>query len=182
MSLMNAIRRATGGAGKPRLEDEKPEEVEAEEGEKETGAETEEKEPDAEDEEKEPDAENDELEEGAEGEEDKNMNAAQRAAFAKGRSAERKRIGAILGSPAAEANPTLAAHLAFATADSPKKALAALKAAGPAAGANGLSARMNARRPSQLGRGGESSSRAKDAGAVWDSAMTKAGVNKTKGK
>lgn len=188
MSLMEAIRRATGGAGKPRLEDKKPEEIEEEE--KETSAAEEDKEPEAEaDEEKEPEAadpaEEEEDETEAEDEQEereaKKFSASERAAFATGRKAERRRLSKILGSKAAEGNPQLAAHLAFNTSDPASKALAALKAAGPSAAAGGLASRMNARPPSKTGRGGENASRAKDAGAAWDGPLAKAGV-KLKGK
>ncbi|TPL30183.1 hypothetical protein [Mesorhizobium sp. B2-4-7] len=174
-SLMNAIRRATGG--KPRLEDDKPAETDEDKAEAvdttdgDDEDETDDDEPDAEDEKDEPDAEDDK--------DDKDMSAADRATFAKGRKAERKRIGAILGSKAAQANPTLAAHLAFATNDRAAKAIAALKAAGPAASATNLASRMGSR-ASQLGRGGEKP-RSKDAGAAWDGPLAAAGV-KVKGK
>jgi hypothetical protein len=179
MSLMSAIRRATRGANKPRLEDEKPE---PEDEEDETSAETEQEETEAEGEDGAPADEDDDDETSAEEEEEKEPDASATAKhYARGWKAQKKRMSAILGSAAAQANPALAAHLAFATDDSAAKALAALKAAGPAAAANSLSSRMNARQPSQLGRGGEANSRAKDAGAAWDGALAKAGVAK-KGK
>jgi len=174
-SLMNAIRRATGG--KPRLEDDKTDDTEDdktsaadssdEPSDDDDKAEDQSDDEDDEDDKDEPDADD--------GKDDKDMSAADRAIFARGRKAERKRIGAILGSKAASANPSLAAHLAFATNDTAVKAVAALKAAGPAAAANGLSARMGNRGGSQLGRGGDKPG-SRDASAAWDGAMTKAGV------
>ncbi|MCA0027344.1 MULTISPECIES: hypothetical protein [unclassified Mesorhizobium] len=172
-SLMNAIRRATGG--KPRLEDDKPEDTDEDKNKAEDTADepadeddvSDDDDPEAEDDKDEPDAE--------EGKDDKDMSAADRAVFARGRKAERKRIGAILGSKAAAANPALAAHLAFATNDRASKVLAALKAAGPAASTSGLAARMGSR-PSQLGRGGDKPTSRKDAGAAWDGALAAAGV------
>lgn len=186
MSLMEAIRRATGG--KPRMEDKKPDEME--EDETDTSAEGDEKDvdaeddeetaPDAEGEEKDPDAEDDEeIAPDAEDEEDKKMTAADRKVYGRGRKAERKRLAKILGSKAAEANPALAAHLAFNTSDSAGKALAALKASGPSAVGN-LASRM-AGRNSRTGRGGEAPAGKRDAGAAWDKAMAAAGV-KAKGK
>jgi hypothetical protein len=111
---------------------------------------------------------------------DKDMSAPERKAFAKGRTVERKRIGAILGSKHAEANPSLAAHLAFQTADGAKKALATLQHGGTSANAGGLSNRMNARGLSRTGRGGETDVRTKNADSSWDGALARAG--KLKGK
>ncbi|TPN16236.1 hypothetical protein FJ973_05965 [Mesorhizobium sp. B2-1-3] len=166
-SLMNAIRRATGG--NPRLEDDKPDDTDEDKNKAEDTAD-------------EPADDDDDVsdDDDPEAEEDKDMSAADRAVFARGRKVERKRIGAILGSKAAMANPALAAHLAFATNDRASKVLAALKAAGPAASATGLAARMG-NRPSQLGRGGDRPTSRKDAGAAWDGALAAAGV-KTKRK
>lgn len=182
MSLMEAIRRATGG--KPRMEDKKPDEMEEEE--TDTSAEGDEKDVEAEGEEddtsaegEKKDAEDGEDETCAEDEEDKTMSAAERTAFARGRSAERTRVAKILGSKAAEANPALAAHLAFNTSDDVAKSLAALKASAPSASA-GLASRM-AGRGSRTGRGGEAPAGKRDAGAAWDKAMAAAGV-KAKGK
>lgn len=190
-SLMEAIRRATGGAGKPRLDDKKPDDMEDED---KTSAEDETDDPDAEDDEDkpaaedgkdDPDAEEDEDETEAEDEEEertaKKLSAPERSAFAKGRKAERRRLSKILGSKAASANPTLAAHLAFATSDPASKALASLKAAGPAASNGGIAARMNNRPPSRTGRGGENATRSKDAASAWSGPLAKAGV-KLKGK
>jgi hypothetical protein len=173
MSLINAIRRAAGGAGKPRLEDEKPETDDEE-----TSAEAEEKDASAEDDGAEPDAEAKDGEE-EDAEEDKSMSAEARAGFARGRRAERRRLAAILGSKEAEASPALAAHYAFQTSDPASKALAALKAAGPSA-ATGLASRMTGRSGSRLGAGGEKAA-GKDHGSGWDSALAKAGVAR-KGK
>lgn len=181
MSLAQMIRRVAGG--KPRsMADERPdEELEDEE----TTAETDDTDTTAEDDgpEKEAEDEGAEPEDGdeepaAEDDGDKDMPAKEKAAFAKGRKAERKRIGAILGSSHADANPGLAAHLAFQTADSPKKALATLKFGGKSAA--GLSDRMNARGASRTGRGGEADVRGKSTGSAWDNALAKAG--KLKGK
>ncbi|MDX3929216.1 MAG: hypothetical protein QHC90_25870 [Shinella sp.] len=168
------------------MADTKPEDMEDEDTSKE--AEDESPDPDAVDDEPDKDAEDDGADPdddddvAAEDEEsDKGLSKAEKAAFAKGRRAERKRIGAILGSPSAEVNPGLAAHLAFKTADSPKKALAALRFGGPGKSASGsLSERMNARGPSRTGRGGEKDVRNADAASAWDGALAKAG--KLKGK
>ncbi|MBN9078525.1 MAG: hypothetical protein J0H84_20140 [Rhizobiales bacterium] len=104
------------------------------------------------------------------------VSAEDRAAFDRGCAAERARISAILGSEEADGNQALAAHLAFATDDAPEKALAALKAAGPAV-STGLSARMNGRPASALGRGGEKPA-PKDGAAVWTGAIGRAGVRR----
>jgi len=109
------------------------------------------------------------------------MNDKEKAAFAKGRRAERKRIGTILGSPRAEGNPSLAAHLAFKTADSAKKALATLKHGGTQASSGRLSDRMQARGPSKTGRGVNGDVRSANTTSSWDGALAKAGV-KMKGK
>jgi hypothetical protein len=108
---------------------------------------------------------------------DESMAAGERRAFAAGQTAERKRIGTILGSEAADRNPKLAAHLAFATSDSAEKALAALNASEPQANGNPLSERMNSRGASALGRGGEAQ-RPKDGAQAWAGALKKAGVAK----
>lgn len=73
-------------------------------------------------------------EENAEGDEDEPKAASWRKGKAAGRKAERSRMAAILGNPAADANPGLAAHLAFATDMKATDAVAALKAGGTAAG------------------------------------------------
>lgn len=110
------------------------------------------------------------------------MSDKEKAAFAKGRRAERKRIGTILGSPRADGNPSLAAHLAFRTADSPKKALATLKHGGTAQASSGrLADRMQARGPSKTGRGVNGDVRTANTASSWDGALAKAGV-KMKGK
>lgn len=110
------------------------------------------------------------------------MSDKEKAAFAKGRRAERKRIGTILGSPRADGNPSLAAHLAFRTADSPKKALATLKHGGTAQASSGrLADRMQARGPSKTGRGVNGDVRSANTANSWDGALAKAGV-KMKGK
>lgn len=181
MSLAQMIRRVAGG-NKTRMSDEEKPDLEDED--KDPAAEDEK--PETEDdtpvddeaaaEEEEPEDEPVAEEEAA----DKDMSAAEKKAFAKGRSAERKRIGAILGSQKADANPALAAHLAFKTSDSAKKALATLQHGGTSAAGSNLSARMNGRGASRTGRGGETEVRAKDAGSSWDGALARAG--KLKGK
>ena len=195
MSLMSAIRRVARGKGRGRVEDDKPEDLEDED--KDTGAEEDRTDPDAEeddvenhaeDDEKDPDAEDDETDPDAEDDEDaadaedkdeersaKKMSASARAAYLKGRKAERGRISRILGSKAAADNPALAAHLAFATGDSSSKALSALKAAG-ASGSGRLAGRMNARPASRTGRGGEDTRSGRDASTSWGRALAKAGV------
>lgn len=65
-------------------------------------------------------------------------------------SAERKRIGAILGSDEGKANPTLANHLAFNTSLSLNEAKEMLKASGVSATAPALGTRMKGRDP-QIG-------------------------------
>ena len=182
MSLAQMIRRVAGGQ-KTRMSDEdKPD---MEEDDKEPSAEDEQpKDGDIVDEDDEDaNAEGDQPEDGDAAEEDatdKDMSAAEKKAFALGRNAERKRIGVILGSPKADANPALAAHLAFKTSDSPRKALAALEYGGASASAGSLSGRMNARGASRTGRGGESDVRSKDASSGWDNALARSG--KLKGK
>ena len=176
MSLMSAIRRATGGGVKPRLEDEKPEAEDEEDLDPNAEGETEENPEDVEDdtsaEEEVTESEDDEEEV-----DEKSMNTQQRAALATGRKAERKRIGNILGSKAAAANPELATHLAFKTRDSAPKAIATLKAAGSGQKPTSLASRMSARSGSALGRGGEASARSREeGGGAWDGALAKAGV------
>lgn len=182
MSLAQMIRRVAGGQ-KSRLSDEDDPVMEDED--KDPSAEDDKPAVDDEDADgdKDPAAEDEETEGEKDAEDevsDKDMTAAERKAFARGRSAERKRIGAILGSPKAEANPSLAAHLAFKTSDSAKKALGTLEHGGASASAGGLAGRMNARGGSRTGRGGETDVRSKDAGSSWDGALARAG--KLKGK
>lgn len=186
MSLASMIRRVAGG--KPRrMSDQDPAEMEEEDDKKatdvddDTQAEDEDPNKDAEDDKPDADADadtDDDADPAADEDEeaDKDMPAKEKAAFAKGRKAERKRIAAILGSKQAETNHGLAAHLAFRTADSPKKALAALKYGGATSAASGLADRMNARGPSRTGRGGEGDVRSADAAKSWDGALAKAGV------
>ena len=104
-------------------------------------------------------AEGDEPEPPAQGDEpddDETMSAADRRSFAQGRRAERARMAAILGSEAAEANPPLAAHLAFNTAMAADDALAALKAGGvPKAKGNLRSRVQGAAGQTPLGNGGK---------------------------
>lgn len=157
MSLAEAIRTAMGGRknrAKARLEDERPEEIEDEE---EDGAASEEDETEAEGDEPEEDAEGEDPDENAEdtdpeeeAEDEKTPDA--RKAHARGRRAERRRMASILGSTAAEANPGLAAHLAFGTSMKAPAALKALAAAG--GGAKGkLASRMASARQPRLGGG-----------------------------
>lgn len=151
MSLARAIRAAVGGRSmKSRLEEEKPEDLE--------------------DEHHEDDANDDEEQDNnAEGNEDENPDAGEdevvgeeeeekTGAFARGRKAEKSRMSAILGSKAADRNPSLAAHLAFKTSMSAKDAISTLKASGSASAetAPSLASRMNGRVPA-LGNGGGAS-------------------------
>jgi len=188
MSLAQMIRRVAGG--KPRrMSDDPPKDGEDED--LDPAAENDQADPTAEDDNPEKGAEDDvtvddddAADPDAEDEEDpqEGMSDKEKAAFAKGRRAERKRIGAILGSPRAEGNPSLAAHLAFKTADNPKKALATLKHGGTAQASSGrLSDRMQARGPSMTGRGVNGDVRSADTASSWDGALAKAGV-KMKGK
>ncbi|MEI2299332.1 hypothetical protein [Ensifer sp. MJa1] len=186
MSLAQMIRRVAGG--KPRhMSDDPPKDGEDED--LDPVAETEKDDPAAEDDNPEKDAEGDDpVDDDAgdpdaeeEGDPQEGMSDKEKAAFAKGRRAERKRIGAILGSPRAEGNPSLAAHLAFKTADSPKKALATLKHGGAQASSGRLSDRMQARGPSNTGRGINGDVRSANTTSSWDGALAKAGV-KMKGK
>ena len=80
-------------------------------------------------------AEDDEPEEDASDEDDGDEpKAAASKSFAAGRKAERQRMAAILGNPAADGNPKLAAHLAFATTMKASDAVSALKAGGSTGG------------------------------------------------
>lgn len=189
MSLAQMIRRVAGG--KPRrMSDDPPKDGEDED--LDPVAETEKDDPAAEDDNPDKDAEDgdavDDDDDAAdpdaeeEGDPQEGMSDKEKAAFAKGRRAERKRIGTILGSPRAEGNPALAAHLAFKTADSPKKALATLKHGGSAQASSGrLTDRMQARGPSMTGRGVNGDVRTANTASSWDGALAKAGV-KMKGK
>lgn len=179
MSLAQMIRRVAGGHNTRMSDDEKPDmkdedtETSAADDQPETGDDD-----SADQVGDETSAEDDQPEDGDQAEDevsDKDMSAAEKKAFAKGRTAERKRIGAILGSPKADANPALAAHLAFKTADSSKKALATLAHGGATAGSGSLAGRMNARGASRTGRGGETEVRNKDAGTSWDGALARSG-------
>lgn len=161
MSLAQMIRAHMGGrAAKPRLESGEPDE-EVEDNPPEEGAEGDDPEADAEGEE--PKAEGEEDEPEAEGEEDEpeQMSAADRKIFAAGRTAERNRIAGILGTDEADANPGLAAHLAFATTMSAKDAGASLKAAGGKPAARGtLGQRMErAPNPQVGGMGGKAAAK-----------------------
>ena len=145
MSLASAIRAAVGGrAKKPRLEDERPEDLEDEN--KPEDAETEEEESAEEHEDENPEADEADLD--VEDDKDDNSN------YARGRKAERRRMSAILGSAKAEANPKLAAHLAFNTSMSARQAVATLSAAGGGAeNRPSLAQRMQGRVP-LVGNGG----------------------------
>lgn len=149
MSLARAIRAAVGGRSlKSRLEDEKPEDLEDDE--KPEDAEGDEPvDPDADDgDDPKPEADEDDPV----ADEDKDEGE-----YARGRRAERNRMSAILGSNNADANPSLAAHLAFSTNMSAKNAIATLKASGSGApGQPSLASRMNGRVPA-LGNGGTAS-------------------------
>nr|WP_278375024.1 hypothetical protein [Brucella anthropi] len=151
MSLARAIRAAVGGGRsmKSRLEEEKPEDLEDEPRPEDEAEDKDETDPQAEDDEDKPaDADEDEPV----SEDDKDQSE-----FARGRRAERKRMSAILGSSHAEANPSLAAHLAFSTGMSAKTAIGTLKASGASgSGKPSLSSRMNGRVPA-LGNGGSKS-------------------------
>lgn len=150
MSLARAIRAAVGGGRsmKSRLEEEKPEDLEDE-----TRPEDE-----AEDEgDPDPQAEGDDEPVDADEDEPVSEDDKDQGEFARGRRAERKRMSAILGSSHAEANPSLAAHLAFSTGMSAKAAIGTLKASGSSgSGKPSLSSRMNGRVPA-LGNGGSKS-------------------------
>jgi hypothetical protein len=147
MSLMSAIRAATRGTGKTRLEDEKPEDMdddvteEGEEASEEDEASSDEDETDAE-------GEEDETEGEDEGDEDTSLSARDRRLIL----GEQRRIAAILSHPGADANPQLAAKLAF-SADhrmTAKKACDLLASGGKSKGS--LADRMKGRSP-KIGAG-----------------------------
>lgn len=145
MSLASAIRAAVGGrVNRSRLEEEKSEDLEEET-----------KPEEAEGDESIPVEDEDKPEE-AEGDEENPDDEKKDGEFAKGRKAERSRMAAILGSSKADANPTLAAHLAFNTGMSVKQAVATLSASAPSQG-SGLASRMQGRVPA-LGNGGKTPS------------------------
>lgn len=130
MSMSSIIRAVAGGPTKTRAEGGKPDEdMEYDESDKDSA--DDQPEDSAADDNPDEDAEGDQPDESGEDDEDTPMAQASATAFARGRKAERGRIGAIMGNEAADANPQLAAHLAFATAMSVADATAALKAAGP---------------------------------------------------
>lgn len=156
MSLARAIQAAVGGRSmKSRLEEEKPEDLEDEHHEDDAN---DDEEPDnnAEgDEDENPEADEDEVV----GEEEEEKTGA----FARGRKAEKSRMSAILGSNAADRNPSLAAHLAFKTSMSAKDAIATLKASGTNQAQSGnLASRMQGRVPALGNGGGASKSRSAD--------------------
>jgi hypothetical protein len=130
MSMSSIIRAVAGGPKNTRAEGETPEEDDADEFPPSDDTENAEDSTPKEDETAEDDAPTEEDAEEGDEEEPK----ASAAAFAAGRKAERKRIGAIMGNPAADANPQLAAHLAFATSMRSDAAVAALKASGTVGG------------------------------------------------
>lgn len=130
MSMSAIIRAVAGGPKKTRAEGGKPED-DMEDDIPEEEAEKSAPQDDAEGGEPEDEAEGDVPDEDAEDEgTDDEMSVSGRAAFANGRKAERARIAAIMGSPSADANPKLAAHLAFMTSMGKTAALAALEAGG----------------------------------------------------
>jgi hypothetical protein len=131
MSLSSIIRAVAGGPKKTRAEGDQPEEnMEDDMPVTDDEENTEGDEP--QDDEA---AEGDQPEEeGVEGDEDEPKAASWRNGKAAGCKAERSRMAAILGNPAADANPGLAAHLAFATDMKAADAVAALKAGGVPAG------------------------------------------------
>ena len=179
MSLAQMIRRVAGGQ-KPSMSNDDNQDMEDEDHGQSAEGDPPQDGDDADEDGDDHSAEGDQLDgddDAAEGEEsDKDMSAAEKKAFAKGRSAERSRIGKILGSPKADGNPALAAHLAFKTGDSAKKALATLEHGGSSAASSGLSSRMNARGGSRTGRGGdETQVRSKDAGSSMIAALGRAG-------
>lgn len=150
MSLARAIKAAVSGQSmKSRLEEEKPEDLEEEHREDDVN-DDEQHDNDAEgDEDEKPEADEDDVV--TEDEDDKPN------AFARGRRAEKSRMSAILGSNAADRNPSLAAHLAFKTSMSAKDAIATLKASGGSQAQGGnLASRMQGRVPA-LGNGGGAS-------------------------
>jgi hypothetical protein len=158
MSLSSIIRAAAGGpktnraeGGEPdeNLEDDIPaEDDETAEGDEpgKDGAQDDEPEDEASDGDKpEDEAQDDET--------DEEMSASGKAAHAKGRKAERARIAAIMGDPAADSNPRLAAHLAFSTSMEPRSAVAALNAGGTPAETSRLAGKMAQANQPRLGGG-----------------------------
>lgn len=146
-SVLAAVR------GKPkanRMEDDpaKDEEIVDDEQEKDPDAEGEEKDPDAEGEEKKPDAEDDPIDPEASAEDESDGDKPVASSV---RKAERGRIQSILTHPMADANPALAAELAFGDRGySLKEAGALLTSA--ASGGSRLADRMQGRSP-KLGSG-----------------------------
>jgi hypothetical protein len=139
MSLRDVMRAARG---KPRAADEDPPEDE----EPDEAPASEEEDPPADE-----DAAEEEEDEAAE--EDDEEEASEPSARAR----ERKRIRAIVGSPAAKAQPDLARHLAYETDLSAKAAIAALKTARTAAKSEeGLGSRMEKTGNPKLGTGASS--------------------------
>lgn len=157
MSLSSIIRAVAGGPKKTnRAEDDKPEENMENDipvTDDEENAEGDDPKEDAEGDEPEENAEDDEPADDAEDEDDGEPKAASwRKGKAAGRKAERARMAAILGNPAADANPQLAAHLAFATDMKSGPAIATLKASGPGAPAGGkLAGKMAGANQPRLG-------------------------------
>lgn len=151
MSMSAIIRAVAGGPQKTRAEGDKPEDTMEDDTAPEEVAEDMAPEEETEDMPAEEYAEDMDSEEDAEDDEEQPMAAANAALAAKARKAERARIGAIMGDPAADANPKLAAHLAFQTGMSTKAALAALKAGGETPAGGTLARRMAGASQPRLG-------------------------------
>jgi len=158
MSLSSIIRAAAGGPKKTRAEGDQPEEnleddVPVTDDDDSAEGDQPEEEDAAED-----DQPDDEIVE--DDDVDETMSAAQKTAYASGRksgrSAERKRMAAILGNPAADTNPALAAHLAFSTGMDAASAISALKAGGAGGQGQRLAGRMAAANQPRLGGGSSS--------------------------
>lgn len=142
-----------GRGGAPRAESETPAEDEDErkEDEREDGAMDEEETDEASAEDRAAEDEDGEDEAAEDDKETAAMSPAEKAAFAKGRKAEKARIGAILTAEGVgPATIALAAHLAVNTSLAPKEAAATI-AASPKGG--GLAAAMAGRTP-RIGQGG----------------------------
>lgn len=156
MSLSSIIRAVAGGPKKNRAEGDKPEEDMEDDipvSDDDENAEGDDPKEGTEGDEPEENAEGDDPADDAEDEDDGEPKAASwRKGKAAGRKAERTRMAAILGNPAADTNPKLAAHLAFATDMKAGPAVAALKAAGPGAAAGGkLAGKMAGANQPRLG-------------------------------
>ncbi|KQY20781.1 hypothetical protein [Rhizobium sp. Root483D2] len=141
-SVLAAVRGKKNGN---RLEDERPEETDAVEEEDQTDPEAEgdDTEPDAETEETDPDAEDDATDPEASAEDE----ADPKKAAASARRAEQGRIKSILTHPMADANPALAAELAFGTKAYSSKVAGVLMTSAAAGGRSRLGDRMQGRSP-----------------------------------